>query len=1286
MDEDNFLLSLSLLTENTKMIQSDVAKVKNDVSILKSSSSSSSEVATTGIDETQLSNYLTTQNYINQTQLSNYLTTQNYINLGSSGTTSDNNKLLKYNHPPSGTGSYEFSGITTGSPTGAGGEDVSGVPQDTALRVQGGISIGPPTVLSAIPEKICLNGVIGLGGTSTTVNYGTPDQVLSSRGPNVLPTWKTINELPDISNNLPSQYAILDVKLTGGNVTVPYGSSSQSNDTELTNWEQVTSTDSIDSVGGYVFVPIRDGKYDVEVNLNIVNSTLVGFTGYDIKIYTERLGIQTYDFRTVMYDDQTIFTNQTSFSLYAMGPPSGLVGANLVIDAGASPPSAENVATDGMSGSSTSYISLEDNSYFAGIKDLTEFSIEMDIKVGALDSALFNMSSSGGTREVSLQMGGTDTLITTWQGPNQRTGSIQMTVNRTSFEHLIFVFTASGVTVYKNGSLYSPTVAVQMGFEFDTITEILFGYNPFIVDNGVETVRSFRFHSYAVTSTEAINFYAARNNITNRNIMLINSGTIISDESASANIIHKASLDLVTRDNLRVFVGSSSGLSFDVADGSVAGEGESHIIFRKGDAMAGQTLIIDNQTPPSAVWSTPAGIPLDSDFNTVDAVSLNNQTTPTNLGSGFLLQADNIFIHGEQVKINKIVTSGPLSQAGNIDTDKSYYVHVHDVKDLQGNSKRLIRLDTSPVSTNPYGSSLVAITVAANTTHTNNLLTIPQGVYDTLRDIEKVRYSLASGSHIINNSTTGPSQILYVRKNGNNQISFYDRYLDGVNGISYLRQTLLNTDSVTTSSIHLQFTSVRTPEFPNNVSDTVVTFNLLTPREYVLDPFNGYALQDKKTKEYFFAKTSVPSSGTGTFTQGDAFRDLSTWTSGAQSNVLMFKNALDLFTAPRTGMYKIDLQATTSHNTANVFAVSTIQMGTPLLKSPSGVSQLYENVLSTQPLRSYDFRQVTLGPISTPASGPSSRSLTFQEGYENVSSSDIATLFGTDVNDFPSVVNGTTGIQGTTTSWIQLSSTDFPNPTTGFTIEFFGTWQWVNDGDPSTYNHDTLFSMYSPVGNTAVPSPNNLWTFPNNDPDPAVNAFTFGRMGQSGYDQPNQIGIAYKDTGGNWRYVLYADMQGSQEIPMNVQSHYVIVAVPQTTADPNVSSIELFINGVKLTPYYRDTQAFNGGTRQFITLGRSSNTDNGIENVAAFRYFNSPLADADVKKLYDAMIDPFIETTKETIRVEPPTNQYPNQIRMLHYANLSKGDKIGFRQKVEYDSGTGTTHGVEASVSIETVD
>lgn len=1264
MDVDNFLLSLSLLTENTKMIQSDVTKIQNDVSILKSRiSSSSSAVATTGIDETQLSNYLTTQNY---------------INLGSSGTTSDNNKLLKYNHPPSGTGSYEFSGITTGSPTGAGGEDVSGVPQDTALRVQGGISIGPPTVLSAIPEKICLNGVIGLGGTSTTVNYGTPDQVLSSRGPNVLPTWKTINELPDISNNLPSQYAILDVKLTGGNVTVPYGSPFQSNDTELTNWEQVTSTDSIDSVGGYVFVPIRDGKYDIEVNLNIVNSTLVSFTGYDIKIYTERLGIQTYDFRTVMYDDQTIFASQTSFSLYPMGPPSGLVGANIFIDAGNSAPSATNVATDGMSGSSTSYISLEDNSYFAGIKDLTEFSIEMDIKVGALDSALFNMSSSGGTREVSLQMGGgTDTLITTWQGPNQGTGSIQMTVNRTSFEHLIFVFTASGVTAYKNGSLYSPTAAAQMGFEFDTITEILFGYNPFIVDNGVESVRSFRFHSYAVTSTEAINFYAARNNITNRNIMLINSGTIISDESASANIIHKASLDLVTRDNLRVFVGSSSDLSFVVADGSVAGEGESHIIFRKGDAMAGQTLIIDNQTPPSAVWSTPAGIPLDSDFNTVDAVSLNNQTTPTNLGSGFLLQADNIFIHGEQVKINKIVTSGPLSQAGNIDTDKNYYVHVHDVKDLQGNSKRLIRLDTSPVSTNPYGSSLVAITVAANTTHTNNLLTIPQGVYDTLRDIEKVRYSLAAGSHIINNSTTGPSQNLYVRKNGNNQISFYDRYLDGVNGISSLRQTLLNTDSVTTSSIHLQFTSVRTPEFPNNVSDTVVTFNLLTPREYVLDPFNGYALQDKKTKEYFFAKASVPPSGTGSLTQGDAFRDISTWTSGAQSNVLMFKNALDLFTAPRTGMYKIDLQATTSHNTTNVFAVSTIQMGTPLLKSPSGVSQLYENVLSTQPLRSYDFRQVTLGPITTPASGASSRSLTFPEGYENVSSSDTATLFGTDGDDFPITVNGTTGIQGTTTSWIQLSGTDFPIPTTGFTIEFFGTRQFVNDGNPSTYNGDTLFSMYSPVGNTAVPSPNNLWTSP--DPDPAVNAFTLGRFGNNGFDQPQQYGIAYKDTTDTWRYVFYSG------IDENVQTHFVIVAVPQTTANANVSSIELFRNGVKLTPYSRDDQAFNGGTRQFVTLGRSSSNDNGIENVAAFRYFNSPLADADVKKLYDVMVDPFIETTKETIRVEPPTDT-KSKVSMLHYANLSKGQKLGFRQKVTYDSGAGTTHGVEASVSIETVD
>lgn len=230
-----------IMSDITK-VQDDVSKIENDVSILKKSSVSSSSgggvssgtnanlIADGSVSNTEFQ-YLSGVTSAIQSQLDGKLGL-------TAGTTTDHQKLVMYNNAGGGAdpsfafaaikdtttsidsnrtfrvnsgshtnnrdftvntvGEVEAASFTASSQvsitgTGAGGDDVGNTPAAVALRCLGGMTIGPAGALSATPEKICLNGVIGLGSTATGVSYGTQGQVLTSQGSAALPTWTTVS-------------------------------------------------------------------------------------------------------------------------------------------------------------------------------------------------------------------------------------------------------------------------------------------------------------------------------------------------------------------------------------------------------------------------------------------------------------------------------------------------------------------------------------------------------------------------------------------------------------------------------------------------------------------------------------------------------------------------------------------------------------------------------------------------------------------------------------------------------------------------------------------------------------------------------------------------------------------------------------------------------------------------------------------------------------------------------------------------------------------------------------
>ena len=296
---------------------------------------------------------------------------------------------------------------------------------------------------------------------------------------------------------------------------------------------------------------------------------------------------------------------------------------------------------------------------------------------------------------------------------------------------------------------------------------------------------------------------------------------------------------------------------------------------------------------------------------------------------------------------------------------------------------------------------------------------------------------------------------------------------------------------------------------------------------------------------------------------------------------------------------------------------------------------------------------------------PYYRSLTFEAGSAYVDSSNTATLYAAESNLFPNNPNTTTGLRGTTGSWIQLNPADLILPSTGgFTIEFYGKKSQRNAATIG----DALFAMFDSNDTINLPDPSAPGSL-------RQNYFEIKRNS----NVANSLAITYSSVGSGFRGFNYSN------IPDDTLLHIVVVV--SQTADPI-----LYINGGVTTSTggfssTGSTTSFPGGQRDYAIIGRSATTnsgssdgDKGSEEVRFLRFFNQTITADDVKVLHKVATTGFNDLDEKRKSIE-----YTNEnIQLERIYSLNQGEQIGFAQKS--NTGAGQTHGVDASVLIQSVD
>ena len=594
MDEENIMVSMSMITENAKIMQLNLNKIASDVSFLQETGVNievSNQVTANSNDPVSSGAVYT---YVNQN-----LSSGGGVEMAS-GTASDNNKLVLYKNPGGGSDgapSFNFAAIkedgevidvtrilrvndgshisgtnfdvnpqgdvssktftvkdsVTINSTTAGGPSAT----DTPFRCLGGASIGPSGALNTTtPEAILLNGVIGLGGITESITaetrYGTPGQVLTSQGSTAPPTWTNVPR--SVSESTTVYMTAAASGASDGFIT--YSSPIVQNGTFSNN----------------AFSPGMAGDYKVTSNLTFTGGSAtvrIGKVSSTTTPITPITPFRSYDFRNAA----ETFTDAGSHLLTFLDDVGD--SATLILDSG----SAEINSTNGYIGSPFHRITFPASNWTFP----SEFSIEFVIKIGAQGHWIFDFGTQADGDRLYMYASLPDTLSLLVQQPSG-IAYFTFSIAFLEFQHLILRFNGTDIPkVYVNGSSVSVAVggATWSSLPQGQRASLLYGAIS-INDNGIEETKLITYYHTAVTDEEAQDLYNARF------LELV----VLQESSGSGTIFMQQVVSLATTDSIKVY-----------AEGDFTGySGNAALIVEH--YPSGQILTLDSSSPPQAVWMT----------------------------------------------------------------------------------------------------------------------------------------------------------------------------------------------------------------------------------------------------------------------------------------------------------------------------------------------------------------------------------------------------------------------------------------------------------------------------------------------------------------------------------------------------------------------------------------------------------------------------------------------------------------------------------------------------------
>lgn len=1234
MDVDNLLLSMKIITENTKMIQSDINKLESDISTLQS----------TGVN----------------------------VNVS-------NQVVANSNNPVSSGAVYTYvnQNLTTGGVTMAASFDTANNTDAVSGKLVNDYLVGNNYVTSINPSYDATTGQVLTVNDQGGVDWATPvtelppttsalsGQVLSLNANKNL-YWNTPSPLPEFFRFV-ATVDQEDITVTNFNGTpVPY-------------WSISSGSSPVTLNGGAAFVAPYDGMYNVNLSLAIINSTLTASDKYILYIYKVipnnyyaiqdaiKTAVQTYNFTTAVYDDTYTVSGATSF------PLGGQTNANLVVDTGGTIPDNSDVAFNGMLGNATSYISLNDhNSYFSGINSLNEFSIEMNFKILSGSPYLFTMySSSRWEVQLTAASGSLEYLLSWRRGadtPLFGYATIQIP-DRTSFHHLILVFKSTGVTIYLNGAEYTPVQYDPIGFGLNTITSIHLGRHNLYTDTGEERFRSFRFYESAVSVDEAFQLFA--------NQWARFSQEFTPDGNPTYTINSDLGVGLTTGDELHVSLGgyaSVGGRQYTLSSGA-----ESRITVKLN--------MIDNQNSPvyvlaadnsnQVVW---AAAPNSNEYfyatasHGNDAFQLgqvgvySNWTQKEASDNSMFSNNRNVFTVQRAGKYRIKVDATVLNSS--IGSGASAYVQIGRVYPLtSGNVPQVYTNAISATPTASYDFRKATVSSTNNPSIPNVFTNVVQATrsYD-FRTVQTLTgsspytlaYTTPSGTNV-QASNTG----IQLHVDSGPTPTFDSR--DGYNGTTAHYLSIPGTDVPLSSSSHPhQFSLEFYVKFGNTQGNNHYLYSNKFPGSYNNNPpyenFNLLGIY-YNSNAGGIAIEGTNDTGPGTYYTFQTFinaYDIRIDETRFYHIVLTYGATYVSGVYQSSGEIRVyidgNLKASTTNTITNLGAASIVHIGRDFNgNNDNGPESLRFFRYYNSELTAANVANLYLAHRQDPYY----RSLTFEAGNADVDSSNTATLYADESNLFPSDPNTTTGLTGTTGSWIQLDPADLVLPSTGgFTIEFFGKWK-------TGTMEDALFAMFDSDDTMNLPIPSAPGSM-------RKNYFEIKRDVVSG----STLQIAYSNP------VSGSISRSYSNIPQDTLIHLVVVV--SQTADPI-----LYINGEVRTTSSSSgsTTSFPGGQRDYAIIGRSATTTSGssyfshTEEVRFLRFFNQIISPDDVSVLNKVAVSGFYDLDEKRKYI-----QYTDEnIELERIYSLNQGEQMGFAQKVE-SMLAGQTHGVNASVLIQSVD
>lgn len=378
-----------------------------------------------------------------------------------------------------------------------------------------------------------------------------------------------------------------------------------------------------------------------------------------------------------------------------------------------------------------------------------------------------------------------------------------------------------------------------------------------------------------------------------------------------------------------------------------------------------------------------------------------------------------------------------------------------------------------------------------------------------------------------------------------------------------------------------------------------------------------------KSNEYFLATRNATSD---TFSSDTEV--LSNFTVLQRSSDLMFSNTNQVFTAPRTGVYRIKFDTEMLHaNVTNTLRNSELQIGIPYPLSINGQTQLYSNIFpNTNSLASYDFRKAAVSNVIAPYRLVYSNIVSADRSYDFRHASTIGTT-----SPYPFE------FANSPITHAQNSNTDIELILDSGSVPTFNTY----DGYPGSNVHRINFTDTDNIpmtGGTTEDFSLEFYVKPGASVSSSIHAAIFGTRETAGssdilfailvYNSANGSLIQFQGTSDTDGYGPIEFSNGSQNpcaLSTTEFSHLVVTYSVQTTPPFN-GTLKVFLNGVlqrqAVSTIGSNTSSFLSGRKlKVVTPGEvflghgHGEDDRGFEELRFFRYYNTALSAAQVAQL-----------------------------------------------------------------------